>query len=151
MSAKTEYLKQMAQEKLSCVHEQIEKAKEDLDSSLGETKSKVESKIVKVKADLKDKKTQAEMKRSRLGAEARKGKEALETKVVELKEKIEMKVKSKNEDKVKKKAVHNAEKAECYAELCMDCASVAIVEAELACLEACKARVEAEELVGAGA
>jgi hypothetical protein len=90
------------------------------------------------------------MKRSRLGAEARKQKEVLETKVMELKEKIESKVESKKEEKVKKKAVHKAEKAECYAELCMDCATVAIVEAELACLEACKARADAEELVGAG-
>ena len=73
----------------------------------------------------------------------KKQKEAIEAKVTELKEKVE----SKKEDKVKKRVLLKADKAEKNAEICMDYASVAVVEAELACLEAAQARHKAEEVL----
>ena len=60
----------------------------------------------------------------------------------ELKEKVE----SKKDEKVKKRVLLKADKAEKHAEICMDYASVAVVEAELACLEAAQARHKAEEI-----
>lgn len=145
MSEKSDYLKQMAQEKLSGVFDQLEKAKSEIDSTLGQAKSEVESRIGQVKAELCAKKEHAAMSKSKLENTVRRQKEAVEAKFMELKEKVE----SKKDEKGKNRIIHKAEKAEKYAEICMDCASMAIVEAELACLEACHARSEAEELVGA--
>lgn len=146
MSEKSDNLKQMAQEKLSGVFEQLEKAKTEIDSTIGKAKSDVESKIGQVKAELCAKKEHAAMSKTKLENTVMRQKEAIGAKFVEIKEKVE----SKMDEKSKKRVVLKAEKAEKYAEICMDCASMAIVEAELACLEACHARSEAEELVGAG-
>ena len=144
MSEKTEYIKQMAQEKLSCVYDQIDKARSDIDSTIGQTKQDLESKIGLIKADLHSRKEDVNLRKSKFEAMARKQLGNLESKVMEIKEKVE----SKKEDKVKKRLVNKAEKAEKYAEICMECAGLSVVEAELACLEACYARQEAEEVVG---
>ena len=143
MSEKSDHLKQMAQEKFCGVHEQLEKAKSEIDSTIGKAKSDVESKIGQVKAELCAKKEHAAMSKSKLENTVRRQKDAVEAKFMELKEKVE----SKKDEKSKKRVVLKAEKAEKYAEICMDCASTAIIEAELACLEACHARVEAEEVL----
>ena len=142
MSVKTDQIKQMAQEKFSCINEHLDKAKNEIESSIGQCKSELDSIVEQVKAELACKKEQIDTRKSKFEATINKQKAALGSKVMELKEKVE----SKKDEKVKKRIIHKADKAEKYAEICMDYASVAIVEAELACLQACKARQQAEEL-----
>jgi len=144
MSDTAERLKKMAEDKLSCVHEYIEKARSELEVSLDKCKDEVEDMIGQLKNDLVAKKHQADANKTKIEKTVIKQKEVIGTKFSELKEKVE----SKKDEKVRKRVLVKAEKAEKHAELCMDYASLAVVEAEIACLEAAQARLKAEEILG---
>ena len=146
MSGQTEKLKHNAQEKLENITQQLDRAKMSLESTFDKTKTQVESKLEESKASLKETRKQFRKNRAKLKAEAKEHRMKIEESLERLREAAE----SKQMGKTIHKAMVRAKKAEQHAQICLDCAAVAIAEAELACVEACHARMEAEELSPAG-
>lgn len=138
-----EELKEMAQERLGKVHEQLEKATTDLESAFESGKADIERKIAEVRAELGSSKQAAERTGDRLKSEAKACKEEFREKLRQWKASSE----SKKDQRKLHKAVARAEKAERHAEKCIDIALITVAEAELATLEACCARAAVEEEV----
>jgi len=147
MTEKVEKLKRMVEEKLTHAHNELEKAKTELESCYDKTRTDLESKIHQVRDELNSKKHTAKETRAKLHAEFVGQKERMEARIKELKESSAQ----RKDERAKKRIITRAEKAEHLAETCIDAATVAIIEAELACLEACRARADAEQLVGTSA
>ena len=147
MTEKVEKLKHMVEEKLTHAHNELEKAKTELESCYDKTRADLETKIQQVRDDLNSKKHTAKETRAKLHAEFVGQKERMEARIRDLKESTAQ----RKEEKAKKRIISRAEKAEHLAETCIDAATVAIIEAELACLEACRARADAEQLVSTSA
>ncbi|MCD6395820.1 MAG: hypothetical protein J7M40_20235 [Planctomycetes bacterium] len=143
MSEQTEKLKHAAQERLENVRQQLDKAKESLETTFDKTKSQVTEKIEEVKASLNETRRQVGKSRAGLKTEFKEHKNEFAQKVEHIKEAATAKLEERSQHKI----IVRAEKAEQHARICIDNAVVAIAEAELACLEACKARMEAEEIL----
>jgi hypothetical protein len=143
MTEKVEKLKRMVEEKLSHAHNELEKAKIELESCYDKTRADLECKIDQVRDELNSKKHTAKETRARLHSEFVAQKARVEARIKDLKESTAQ----RKEERAKKRIVTRADKAEHLAETCIDAATVAIIEAELACLEACRARADAEQLV----
>lgn len=142
MSQQTEKLKHNAHEKLENITQQLDRAKLSVESTFDKTITQVESKLEEAKASLHETRKQFRKNRAQLKAEAKEHRRKIEESLERLREAAE----SKQLEKTRHKAMIRAEKAEQHAQICLDCATVAIAEAELACIEACHARLEAEEL-----
>ena len=147
MTEKVEKLKHMVEQKLNHAHEELEKAKHELESCYDKTRTDLEYKIQQVRDELSSKKHTAKETRAKLRAEFVGQKERMEEKIRDIKESSAL----RKEEKAKKRILSKAEKAEHLAETCIDAATVAIIEAELACLEACRARADAEQLASTSA
>jgi len=143
MSEQTEKLKHAAQERLENVRQRLDKAKDTLETTFDKTKSQVTEKIEEAKASLNETRGQVNKSKAGFKAEFKEHKNEFVEKIEHVKEAAAAKL----EERSQHKAIAKAEKTEQRAQICIDSAVVAIAEAELACLEACKARMEAEEIL----
>ncbi len=143
MNENFEELKKMAQEKMENIRQCMEKTKSEVESSFELSRSEIEHKIEQIRGELKAKKEKAKTTKDKIKAEAIQHKEQLRAQISHLTETAY----SKMEAKRCKDIIKRAEKAQHYAGICMDVAAVSIVEAQLACLEACRAQAEAQEVL----
>ncbi len=141
MNENMQKLKDMAQEKMACMRECMDKTKGRIESAFEQPAAEIERKIEELKGELRARKETSKKTRERLKTEAHERKEKILAQLSHIKETAFSKI----EEKKTRDIIAKAEKAQRHAQACMDMAEAAIVEAQLACLEACRARAEAEE------
>ena len=143
MSEKYEQLKKLLGQKLSLAKKELEKTKEELMSCSELGGSDLDNKIEEIKSEINSKKHGFKGTKDKIKAEFKIHKKDVENRIKDIKEAAA----TLRHEKHDKKIINNAGKAEDLAEECIESATISIKQAELACLRACKARAQAEEIL----
>jgi hypothetical protein len=143
MSEKYEKLKKLLGQKLSTAKNELEKAKRELMSCSELGESDIDGKIEEIKTELNSKKHGIKGTKDKIKAEFMIHKKDVENRIKDIKDAAAV----LRHEKHDKRIVSNAGKAEDMAEACIESATISIKQAELACLRACKARAQAEEIL----
>ena len=143
MSEKYEQLKKLLGQKLSLAKKELEKTKEELMSCSELSGLDLDSKIEEMKSEINSKKHGFKGTKDKIKAEFKIHKKDVEDRIKDIKEAAA----TLRHEKHDKKIISHAGKAEDLAEACIESATISIKQAELACLQACKARAQAEEIL----
>ena len=134
MNEQTEKLNPDLLAKVNAIQSHVNDAKTNLSATYDTSKAEIRSKVDAAKAKLNKQKARAEQAKDDF--EARAGRKIDE---------IKARIGAKKEEHATEKAFTKAEDAEDYAAACLDMAIAAVAEADVACLLAVDARLDAED------
>jgi hypothetical protein len=143
MTEKYKKLKKLLENKLNVAKNELEKAREELSSCSELSESGLDNKIEEIKSELNSKKHGIKETKEKIQAEFYSHKKDVEDRIQDIKDAAATMRQGKHD----KKIIIKAGKAEDLAEACIESATISIKQAELACLQACKARAQAEEIL----
>lgn len=143
MTEKHEELKKVLEDKLNIAAKEFEKLKKEIESCSELSNSDLNKKMYKIKTELSSKKRGIKETKAKLQADFRECKADMENRIKDLRKAAAV----RKEERHNRKVLNNADRAENVAEACIESATVSIKEAEIACIQALKTRVQAEEIL----